>query len=102
MASTPVRGKRLTKEAMSLLKEEVDKLTVKSDQEGVWVKPSIVFEVTYQEVQESPDETSGYALRVPKLVRIRDDKVVSEVDTLDKVRRLFTQQYETRYPVKDL
>jgi DNA ligase-1 len=52
------------------------------------VEPKIVFEVTFDRVQPSSRHKSGYALRFPRILRIRTDKPVAEIDTLETVRRL--------------
>lgn len=52
------------------------------------VEPKIILEVTFDRVQESKRHKSGYALRFPRILRLRDDKSVEEIDTLDAVRRL--------------
>jgi DNA ligase-1 len=52
------------------------------------VEPSIILEVTFDRVQESKRHKSGYALRFPRILRLRDDKTVDEIDTLDTVARL--------------
>ncbi len=52
------------------------------------VEPNVVLEVAFDTIQRSTRHASGYALRFPRIVRIRDDKPVSEIDTLDFCRRL--------------
>jgi ATP-dependent DNA ligase len=52
------------------------------------VEPKIVLEVTFDRVQESKRHKSGYALRFPRILRLREDKSVDEIDTLEAVRRL--------------
>jgi len=52
------------------------------------VEPSIVIEVTFDLVQPSKRHKSGYALRFPRIVRLRPDKLVEEIDTLETVRKL--------------
>jgi DNA ligase-1 len=52
------------------------------------VEPTIVLEVAFDIVQPSTRHKSGYALRFPRIIRIRDDKPVEEIDTLAAVRRL--------------
>ncbi len=52
------------------------------------VEPQIILEVAFDVVQPSARHKSGYALRFPRIVRIRDDKPVEEIDTLETVRRL--------------
>jgi len=89
----------LPEETMDTLRTIIEKTKISEDDEGVFVKPSIVAELTYQEIQETDEYTSGYALRVPKIVRFRTDKTVSDIDNIEKVRKLFELQYE-RYPIK--
>jgi DNA ligase-1 len=52
------------------------------------VEPKIVIEVTFDRIQESKRHKSGYALRFPRILRLRRDKTATEVDTLETVRRL--------------
>jgi DNA ligase-1 len=52
------------------------------------VEPKIVLEVTFDRVQESKRHKSGYALRFPRILRLREDKSPAEIDTLDTVRRI--------------
>jgi DNA ligase 1 len=52
------------------------------------VEPRIILEVTFDRVQESKRHKSGYALRFPRILRLRDDKTVAEIDTVETVRRL--------------
>ena len=51
----------------------------------VTLEPAVVFEVGYSEIQTSPNYASGYALRFPRFVRVREDKSVDEVETLDSL-----------------
>ena len=52
------------------------------------VEPRIVIEVTFDRVQPSNRHKSGYALRFPRIVRLRHDKTADEIDTLEAVRKL--------------
>lgn len=74
--------------------EDISRVRIRADDEGVFVKPSILMEVTYQEIQASEEYTSGYALRVPKVVRFKLDKNVDDVDTSEKIAQLYESQYE--------
>jgi DNA ligase 1 len=56
------------------------------------VEPLVVLEVAFNNIQKSNRHASGYALRFPRILRIRTDKSVSEIDTLDTVAKLFAQQ----------
>jgi DNA ligase-1 len=52
------------------------------------VEPQIILEVTFDRVQASKRHKSGYALRFPRILRLRTDKSVDEIDTLESVSRL--------------
>jgi DNA ligase-1 len=52
------------------------------------VEPSVVIEVTFDRVQESKRHKSGYALRFPRILRLRPDKKPNEADTLETVQKL--------------
>lgn len=52
------------------------------------VEPSIVIEVTFDRIQPSKRHKSGYALRFPRILRLRPDKTTEEIDTLETVKRL--------------
>jgi DNA ligase 1 len=62
------------------------------------VEPSIVLEVAFNNIQKSARHESGYALRFPRIVRVRPDKPVTEIDTLERVAKLFAQQSPAPYP----
>ena len=55
------------------------------------VEPKIVIEVAFDIVALSELHESGFSLRFPRIVRIRDDKPVEEIDTLDRVREIYAQ-----------
>ena len=92
------RVSNLPENTMEELKRIVQSTRANSDDEGVFIQPSIVLEVTFQEIQISDEYTSGYALRVPKVVRFRPDKNVDEIDSVDKLQKLYEGQYERKTP----
>ncbi|MEO6830409.1 MAG: ATP-dependent DNA ligase [Acidobacteriaceae bacterium] len=57
------------------------------------VEPKIVLEVAFNNVMESRRHDSGYALRFPRIVRIRTDKPVEEIDTVERVTEIFRTQH---------
>ncbi len=61
---------------------------------GGWrtVEPSIVLEVAFNNLMRSERHTSGFAMRFPRIMRIRDDKPVEEIDTLERVEEIYNQQ----------
>ncbi|MCU0632909.1 MAG: ATP-dependent DNA ligase [Methanolinea sp.] len=58
----------------------------------VQIEPFLVFEVGYSEIQESPNYDCGYALRFPRFIRIRDDKAISDIETVAGIRERYQQQ----------
>jgi len=94
------RVSNLPEDVMASLVGLLERTKIREDDEGIFVKPSIVVEVTYQEIQETDEYTSGYALRVPKIIRFRNDKTIEEIDNLDKLKKLYELQYE-RYTDKE-
>ena len=57
------------------------------------VEPTVVLEVAFNNIQKSGRHDSGFALRFPRIMRLRPDKPVSEIDTLERVREIFAQQH---------
>jgi len=56
------------------------------------VQPDTVLEIAFDRIQASNRHSSGLALRFPRIVKIRDDKPVAEIDTLSTARRLAERQ----------
>jgi DNA ligase-1 len=59
---------------------------------SIKIRPKVVVEVAYEEIQKSPNYESGFALRFPRILRIRFDKGIGQADTLERLRRLYDQQ----------
>jgi DNA ligase 1 len=56
------------------------------------VEPKIVLEVAFNNMMHSDRHDSGYALRFPRIVRLRPDKTAAEADTVARVREIFERQ----------
>lgn len=56
------------------------------------VEPKIVLEVAFNNMMRSDRHESGYALRFPRIVRLRPDKLPEEADTIDRAREIFEKQ----------
>jgi DNA ligase-1 len=56
------------------------------------VEPKIVLEVAFNNMMQSERHDSGYALRFPRIVRLRPDKAAEEADTIERVREIFAKQ----------
>jgi len=74
------------------LTEKLKPLVTKENGKNVEIKPKIVVSVTYQEIQKSPNYNSGYALRFPRFISIREDKPLSEITALDEIKKDFANQ----------
>jgi DNA ligase-1 len=81
-----------TDEALADLTEMFRELIVLEKGMEMEIKPAVIFEVAYEEIQKSPNYSSGYALRFPRLVAVRDDKSLGEADTLERVISLYVGQ----------
>jgi DNA ligase 1 len=62
------------------------------------VEPQIVLEVAFDVIQESDLHESGFSLRFPRIVRVRDDKPPEDVDTLDRVREIYREMLAREGP----
>ena len=56
------------------------------------VEPKIVLEVAFNNMMRSTRHESGYALRFPRIVRLRTDKPAGEADTIETVQKIFERQ----------
>ena len=59
---------------------------------SVKLKPKIIVSVIYQEIQKSPTYSSGYALRFPRVVALREDKPLSDVNDLKDIEKEYSGQ----------
>jgi DNA ligase 1 len=75
-------------EVYELLKESV----ISKSGKEVSFEPSLVFEVGYAELQASQNYDGGFALRFPRFIRIRDDKDISDIETIEGIRERYKRQ----------
>jgi DNA ligase-1 len=64
----------------------------------VHVKPSIVVEVAFNEIQRSPHYKSGFALRFARITCFRDDKRIEDADSLQRLSKLYQDQFRFKAP----
>ncbi|MCG2782672.1 MAG: ATP-dependent DNA ligase [Candidatus Altiarchaeales archaeon] len=81
-------GTGFTDEEFKSMTELLNEQVLEEAGKEVKLRPSVVVEVAYEEIQKSPTYESGYALRFPRLVRIREDKGVDDADTLTRVEEI--------------
>ncbi|MBU1252082.1 MAG: ATP-dependent DNA ligase [Nanoarchaeota archaeon] len=74
------------------LTEKLKPYFKKENGKMVEIKPKIIISVTYQEIQKSPNYNSGFALRFPRFTALRPDKPLSEVSSLEEVKKDFENQ----------
>jgi DNA ligase-1 len=84
--------KGLTDEMLRFQTETLSSLEVSRDEWTVRVRPELVAEVAFADVQESPRYPAGLALRFARVKRYRPDKPAAEADTLQAVRAIFDRQ----------
>jgi DNA ligase-1 len=70
-------------------------LAHKVREQGLWleVEPKIVIEVAFNNMMRSTRHESGYALRFPRIVRLRPDKRPEDADTIETVREIYARQH---------
>jgi DNA ligase-1 len=86
--------KGLTDAEFQAMTERLLALERSRQRNTVVVQPQVVVEVLFNEIQESSQYRSGLALRFARITRIRDDKSVSEADTLQTLRQLYDRQFQ--------
>lgn len=85
-------GTGLTEEEFQQMTETLKPLITREKGRSVDVKPEVVIEIGYEEIQKSPNYESGYALRFPRLQRTREDKGPDEADTTQRLEILYKSQ----------
>jgi DNA ligase-1 len=85
--------KGLTDDEFQEMTERLLELERSRQRSTVTVRPQVVVEVVFNELQASPQYQSGLALRFARIARIRDDKRAAEADTLQTLRQLYEQQF---------
>ncbi len=74
------------------LTQKLKPLIISESGKYVKIKPSMVIEVSYEEIQKSPTYNSGFALRFPRVFRIRNERGVKDINTLEDVKRIYKSQ----------
>jgi DNA ligase 1 len=67
-------------------------LETRRDAATVYVRPEVVVEIAFSDLQKSPRYAGGLALRLARVKRYREDKSAAEADTMDAVRRIAAAQ----------
>lgn len=88
--------KGLTDREFAAMTERLWSLAVDDDGYTVRVRPEVVVEVEYNEIQRSPTYASKLALRFARIARIREDKAPGQATTLGELRELYERQFRTK------
>ncbi len=88
--------KGLTDEEFEAMTDRMKRLATSQERWGLHVRPEVIVEVAYNEIQKSPHYASGFALRFARIVRIREDKGPEDADTYARLKELYTQQFERK------
>lgn len=91
-ASTGLKEKKEEGLSFAEMTELLEPLIKSEDGKEVRVKPKIVIEVGYEEIQRSPTYSSGYALRFPRVIQLREDRSPDDVSTLSMVEAFYNAQ----------
>ena len=82
-------GTGLSDDDLANLTEKMEALKITEKGTRITVHPKIVFEIAYSEIVKSPEYSAGYSLRFPVVKRIRDDKGVDDIDTIERLESMF-------------
>jgi len=74
------------------LTNELKKIIISEKKRSVKVKPKVILEIIYEEIQKSPSYSSGFALRFPRVHMLREDKDIDEISTLGEVKKFYKDQ----------
>jgi DNA ligase-1 len=85
--------KGLTDEEFVDITKKLLELKTRQTDYTVYVKPSVVVEVAFNEIQKSPHYKSKFALRFARITRFREDKRPEDADTLERLQTLYQDQF---------
>jgi DNA ligase-1 len=99
-----VRLKTIGKAYSGLTDKEIDEMTkrlreitIEDKGNRILVKPEIILEVAFDTIQKSDRHDSGFALRFPRIKSIRFDKGIKDIDTLEKVKKIYKNQIYVKH-----
>ncbi|MGD0056259.1 MAG: ATP-dependent DNA ligase [Methanomassiliicoccales archaeon] len=88
--------KGLTDEEFKWMTERLLATAVRKSEHVVEVRPTLVVEVAFDEIQESPTYQSGLTLRFARIKNIRQDKDPPDADTIETMRAMYEGQFRTK------
>jgi DNA ligase-1 len=90
--------KGMTDEMLKRQTETLTALQVATDGYTVYVRPEVVVEIAFNDIQASPHYPGGLALRFARVKRYRSDKTAEQADTIETVRAMYVRQTEGAQP----
>ena len=88
--------KGLTDKQFGAMTERLNAIQTSDDGYTVSVRPEVVVEVAYNEIQRSPQYSSGFALRFARIKRIREDKGPGQITNLAELQSLYDRQFQSK------
>jgi DNA ligase-1 len=88
--------KGMTDEILEWQTKTFPELSTRTEGNVMYLRPEIVVEVAFNDVQESPRYPGGMALRLARVKRYRPDKGPADADTVSTVREILAGQREKR------
>ncbi len=88
--------KGLTDATLDWQTRELEARAIRRDPGTVYVRPELVVEIAFSDLQASPRYPGGLALRLARVKRYRDDKQARDADTMESVRRIYAAQGGSR------
>jgi DNA ligase 1 len=93
--------KGLTDAMLAWQTEEFLKREIRRDAATVYIRPEIVVEIAFSDLQSSSRYPGGVALRLARVKRYRDDKRAEEADTMESVRKIFSAGGQPGHPAAE-
>jgi len=92
LVSTGRMASGFTEEQLEELTKTLKPLIISEEGKVVTVKPQVVLEIGYEELQKSPKYESGYAMRFPRLLNFRSDKSPEDCTALKEIEKIYNLQ----------
>jgi DNA ligase-1 len=83
--------KGLTDEMLAWQTKRFLELEIGRDDYTVYIRPEVVAEIAFNDIQASPHYAGGFALRFARVKRYRDDKTAADADTYETVQAIYRQ-----------
>ncbi len=86
----------LSNKEIDNMTKKLKSLIIQDEGSRIIVKPEIILEVSFDTIQKSNRHGSGYALRFPRIKNIRYDKELNDIDSLEKIKVIYENQFHVK------